>query len=311
MTNLSLQETLNYYQSTYQIVKKLENAVIQKGFQLIAPSFLENYNRFSGTNRKINQTQMVKLIDSEGNIKVLRPDVTTAIINRLMPKWDNGRSSKVFYNETVFLNTKQGIEEQKQFGVEYLGDADDAVDIEVINLVIELFNTYTLDYQIEVSDASLLKALFDSTCLDDAQLETLKSIIYHKNTFALKQFIEQYLQAYPYKPFISALFEFQGSYEKIRAQLNNLSLPKGVKECFDHLKIYSDKVQSNKITFDLSMLSELDYYHGVIFKGYLQNIPYTVLNGGRYNTASMGYKKNISAMGFSLLLDVFTKEVLK
>ncbi len=310
MTNLSVQDTLNYYQNKYQIIKKLENLVIQKGYQMIEPNFLENYDRFSEKHRRINKANMIKLIDNEGVVKVLRPDVTTSIISSLIPKWDNGMTLKVFYNETIFSQTSQGINEQKQFGVEYIGAESETVDLNVIQLVIKLFDAYALPYQVEVSDATILNVLFESVSLETELIDELKRILYQKNQYALKHFVNTYLNDYAYKDFLLMLTRLQGSFKHIQEKLYTVALPETIKNSINRLKVYGDALSNTQLTFDLSMVSEFDYYNGIIFKGYLPSIPTPVLSGGRYDTLSMGYKKAVPAIGFSLALDDLIKEVM-
>ena len=50
-----------------------------------------------------------------------------------------------------------------------------------------------------------------------------------------------------------------------------------------------------KITIDLGIVNKLDYYTGVVMKGYLQGYGDAVLSGGRYNKllAEFGYDVQI------------------
>ena len=57
----------------------------------------------------------------------------------------------------------------------------------------------------------------------------------------------------------------------------------------------------------MSMVPRVNYYSGIIFKGYVNEIGSTVLRGGRYDNLLDEFSKSMPAIGFSvdtnLLLD--------
>ena len=48
----------------------------------------------------------------------------------------------------------------------------------------------------------------------------------------------------------------------------------------------------------------MNYYNGFVFKGFLQNIPESVLSGGRYDSLMKKMGKNSGAVGFAVYLDL-------
>ena len=57
------------------------------------------------------------------------------------------------------------------------------------------------------------------------------------------------------------------------------------------------------IHFDLSMIPDLDYYDGIIFKGYYSSSPKKIISGGRYDSLTEKFRKKVSAIGFSINMD--------
>ena len=51
------------------------------------------------------------------------------------------------------------------------------------------------------------------------------------------------------------------------------------------------------------MITELDYYDGVIFKGYYPNSFKEIIKGGRYDSFTEYFGEKVSAIGFSVELD--------
>ena len=50
----------------------------------------------------------------------------------------------------------------------------------------------------------------------------------------------------------------------------------------------------------MSMVPRVNYYSGIIFKGYVSGIGSTVLRGGRYNRLLENFGRKTSAIGFSV-----------
>ena len=57
------------------------------------------------------------------------------------------------------------------------------------------------------------------------------------------------------------------------------------------------------------MVPRANYYTGIIFKGYLNGIGDTVLNGGRYDSLIGAYGRNLDAIGFSVNIDLLTEGI--
>ena len=54
---------------------------------------------------------------------------------------------------------------------------------------------------------------------------------------------------------------------------------------------------------DFSLVSDSNYYNGIIFKGYLEGVPDRVLSGGRYDRLMEKMGKRAKAIGFAVYLD--------
>ena len=80
-----------------------------------------------------------------------------------------------------------------------------------------------------------------------------------------------------------------------------------VKKALDELKTVFGFLNENgyrhNVRLDFSIVSDMNYYSGIVFKGYVEGIPDSVLSGGRYDSllAKMGCKKG--ALGFAVYLD--------
>ena len=48
--------------------------------------------------------------------------------------------------------------------------------------------------------------------------------------------------------------------------------------------------------FDLSMVSKLDYYDGIMLKGYYKSLYKEILSGGRYDSLTKSFGKRVPAI---------------
>ena len=58
------------------------------------------------------------------------------------------------------------------------------------------------------------------------------------------------------------------------------------------------------IRFDFSVGNDMRYYSGVVFRGYLEGIPASVLSGGQYDKLPRKMGRNARAIGFAVYLDL-------
>lgn len=315
MTKLTLDDTLKFYQKKYLLKKRLEDKVTKEGFIMVEPAYFEDYDRFVKMNKRIKKDSMVQVLSNDGNLLILRPDATTSIIKELMPKWRDNSQLKIFYDATTFTKNQSGlIEEKQQFGTEILGGNIKESDRVIFNLALESLKTFKLNFIIEVSNSKFLNGLLSALGLNDSLEQALKEIIYYKNTFELDRFInEQSIDPY-YKELLKNLFTLQGSLEEIDLALNKYPLNKLMIEGLNELKALRENLLEDdlntSIRFDLSLLSKYDYYNGLTFKGYIQNVATPILNGGRYDPLTKLFGLNIEAIGFSINTTDLIKEAI-
>ena len=54
---------------------------------------------------------------------------------------------------------------------------------------------------------------------------------------------------------------------------------------------------------DASVLDDMKYYNGVVFKGFLRGVPASVLSGGQYDRLMTRMHRDSRAIGFAVYLD--------
>lgn len=117
---------------------------------------------------------MVKTIDTDGRVLVLRPDVTMPLVEtaaREFPRPD--QLLKFGYVSTVFreyFGRSTYGKDFQQGGIEILGDASPECDGEVIVTAVEMLKAVGVEHiRIDIGTAAYTKALFDGLALEEEE----------------------------------------------------------------------------------------------------------------------------------------------
>jgi len=235
-------------------------------------------------------------------------------MNLIIPIWSNGNALKIYYVSSTFRQNKnESIVETKQFGVEYLGGKVEA-DHELIYLILSIFNKLNLDFVLEIGHQKFINALFKELNLSETKEVQLKTIINDKNQFELNKFLKTENITDDCKKLLNKIFKLEGSLDRITEMLDSITLNADMIDALEELRVIKNYLETekllNSVTFDLSSLSNYDYYNGVTFKGYIKKVAYAILSGGRYDMLTKEFGKDVPAIGFSIDLNEVLKEVL-
>ncbi len=308
MQYLKINDEIESYKKRFELKRKIEDMFIKEGYTYIEPSAFESLEDYRDFHRFIKKEAMVKVINGGSDILVLRPDNTSNIIKNLMPRWEENLRLKLFYNSTVYrssVNSK--IKEVKQMGVEYLGESAINADCEILGLALKILKEFNSGFLLEISNSKYVDGLFEEINIEDRKKEDLKDLISKKNKFELFNFIETIELTKAVKECLKNLLSMQGDIFKIAEKARGLFLNEKMQKAIDELlflkKFIDNEDYSKYVYFDLSLITELSYYDGIIFKGYFPNSFKDIISGGRYDSFTIDFGKKIPAIGFSIYLN--------
>ena len=69
----------------------------------------------------------------------------------------------------------------------------------------------------------------------------------------------------------------------------------------------SESGDVGRIMLDFSTVTDMSYYNGIIFKGFVNGIPDSILSGGRYDSLMKKMGKRSGAIGFAVYLDMLDR----
>lgn len=282
----------------------------ERGFSEISTPETEYYDLFVQSGNPIPQEDFLKIVDRSGKILVLRPDCTVPIARVAATKLKSlPLPQRLYYNETVFRSGQAhrgGSSEIAQCGVEFIGAAGQEADVEIIALAAEALKAVSSHpFHIEIGYVGLFRTLAEELGLDAAQTEQMRRLIESKQFTALGDFLSPY-QGHNACGALSKLSRLFGGAEVLeeaealigpRTELTSLKAlhqslqKKGLEDC---------------IRFDLGLVNRIDYYTGVVFRGYVEGAGAPVLSGGRYDQLVEKFGRPAAAIGFSVDADAVT-----
>ncbi len=292
-----------------------EQAIIREmkkyGFlQINAPSF-EYFDIFNYERGTVPSKDMFRFIDRDGETLVLRPDMTPQIA-RCIAKYHKSEKLPVrlFYHGNTFVNNSsyQGkLREITQIGAELVNIGSAAADAEMIALMIDCIKSIGIgEFQIEVGNAGFFRSLTDEAGFTEDETDELRTLIEAKNLCGVEELLsdknisenlkELFLQLplqFGSSDFIKDLMEHtenEGAVEALK-RLNQI---------FEILKEYG---KESYVSFDLGMLSQYDYYTGVVFKAYTHKTGEPIAAGGRYDKLLAQFGKPAQAIGIAIYTD--------
>ena len=109
---------------------------------------------------------------------------------------------------------------------------------------------------------------------------------------------------------LKKLIQTYGNCEKVIPVLNEIfpnEKPDAVNELINIVSALEEKGYGNKIKIDFSVLNDMNYYSGIVFRGFINGIPTGILSGGQYDHLMKKMKKKSGAIGFAVYLDMLER----
>lgn len=286
---------------------KISQIFSQWGYrEIIIPTF-EFYEILSQGSGLIMKKEMIKFFDREGNIVVLRPEMTKSIARLVSTKMQlEPRPLRLYYIGNVFrYDNKVG--SQKEFcqaGVELIGINNNKSDAEIIALAVEcLKNSGLKNFCIDINHVNFFNGIMESIKVKEERKQEIKNAILNKDFVLLEKILSFEDIKDREKEFILKIPTLRGGKEiLIEAEKmvdNKLSLSalKEIKEVYNLLRDYG---LEEYILIDLGIIRNYDYYTGIIFEGYTDYLGFPVCGGGRYDNLCSKFGENLPSTGFAI-----------
>lgn len=297
----------------------IHNVFRSYGYQDIKTPSFEFFDVFNKDRGSVAANNMYKFFDRDNNTMVMRPDITPGIARCAAKYYENEASPlRLCYLGNTFINSSkyQGrLKENTQAGCELIGDSSDRADAEMIALLIEsILSTGLKEFQVEVGHVGFFDGIAAEAGLSDEAVSAMKEIIRNKNLFSIETLLDKENVADEYKDVFFRLPQMFGDASILddaagmTANLTALNAINHLKRVYELLTVYGFE---KYVTFDLGVLSELDYYTGVIFKAYTYEVGEPIANGGRYDSLIGQFGSDKASIGFGITVDFLHLAIMR
>ncbi len=292
--------------------KKETEAKLRKLFSLHGYSEIETpsieYLDVYTDNDFVDAQNLYKLCDQKGRLICLRSDgtVPAARMAATILK-DQKPPVRLSYIENMFRFNQVGGGKQSEFtqaGVELMGVNGSESDSEVIALAIKSALEIGIeDLQISIGQVKLFSGLMKQLNIDDWTANRIRDAISQKNVVSIEKISQECGLSDFDKETILMISEAQGTYDVIdafRSRITNEEATKALDNVQEILDILDDYGYLKYVSVDLGMLSNLEYYTGMIFKGFTYEVGFAIIGGGRYDKTTEVFGKKMESVGFAI-----------
>jgi ATP phosphoribosyltransferase regulatory subunit len=308
---LGMRDTLPFL---YEIKKRVRQAMIREietwGYELIETPTLEYYETV-GAVSAIDDHQLFKLLDQQGHTLVLRPDMTAPIARLAASRlYKEGNPLRLAYNANVFrAQQREGGRpaEFEQIGVECIGDGTVAADAEVISVMIAALKQAGLQhFTVTVGHIGYVNALFLEIVGNEERASVLRRFLYEKNYVGYREHVKSLPLSSIDQKRLLQLLHLRGN-DMTMEEAKELVHSEEGKRAVDELCELANALQlygvDDVVKIDMTLVSHMSYYTGILFEVYAEHVGFPIGNGGRYDELLEKFSRKAPATGFGIRVD--------
>ena len=277
----------------------------QMGYLPYKVNQFEEYDLYMQNKRFLASEHVLSFSDMDGKLMALKPDVTLSIIKNTQ---DDGDTRKLCYAERVYRVPRgaQGFKEIMQTGLEVIGTLDAYAMGEVLMLAAESLAAISDRWALDIADLGIVSGILSQTEMTDSQQAQVLSLISDKNLHGLNELCREMDVDSKTAGLLGNLVTVYGPLEKTLPLYESMELPQACAGALKDLKALCGMMQAygiGGVNLDFSVVNDMNYYNGLIFSGFIDGIPQSVLSGGRYDLLMKKMGRRAQAMGFAVYLD--------
>ncbi len=283
---------------------RLRELYRRHGYMPYRMSKFESYDLYVRNKRFLLSDNILTFTDTNGQLMALKPDVTLSIIKNTRDPAEG--LQKVYYNEHVYRAAPgSGYREIMQTGLECIGRLDTLAIGEVVALAAESLAVIHDNYILDLSHMGFVAGLLEDL-EEDASSELLTEIS-RKNVAAIHAICASRGLPADLAEKASILARLYGTPDEVLPQLSSLSRGQRMDDALAELtqlcRLMASRGLDHHLRLDFSVVNDMGYYNGVIFRGYLPGLASGVLAGGQYDHLLRRMGKTGGAIGFAVYLD--------
>ena len=269
-------------------------------------SKFEAYDLYAANKDFLVGEGVITFTDTDGKLLALKPDVTLSIIKN----GNDNETQKVYYHENVYRisgETKQ-FKEIPQVGVECIGKLGVYDIYETLYLAAESLRAISENFVLDISHIGILAAVLDEISLDERFNREVMRLLGEKNLHETKALCVSHGVAPKLIEKLLTIVKSYGAMRSVLEQLAPLCENGAARTAYEELSVLCSLIEKSgfgdKVRFDFSVINDMKYYNGIVFKGFIDGVCEGVLSGGQYDKLLARMGRKVGAIGFAVYLDL-------
>ena len=267
------------------------------GYAQFKMSKFETYEFYLRNKEFLVSEGIITFTDTDGTLMALKPDVTLSIVKNFR---DGQGTQKVCYNENVYRISGAGgtFREIMQTGLECIGDVGICEIGEVLLLAAKSLQMISQHFVLDISHLDLVSAILSPMELTQEQIAAVFQCLSEKNEDALKRLLPDGRAAE-----LLRMMHMSGPLSAVLAEIEQSWDAPAVCQLQILDAMFRQAGLSDHVYLDFSIVNDMNYYNGLVFRGYVEGIPAEVLSGGQYDRLMDRMNKCAKGIGFAVYLD--------
>ena len=268
----------------------------------------EEYDLYVRNKDFLVSQEVITFADHNGRLLALKPDVTLSIIKNA--PGEPGAVQKLYYNESVYRMDKgtHTFREIMQAGLECVGDLGEYEIAETVLLAVKSLQLLGNRFVLNLSHMGLVSAVLSGSGLSEDAAREAAEYLQQKSIHSIAALCQRHGVS---GEKLMLLAQLRGSAAEVIPALSNTLTTADELRALEQLRGICEALAvdgyKDAVQVDFSVGSDLKYYSGVVFRGYLEGIPQSILSGGQYDLLLKRMGKKGKAIGFAVNVDLLQR----
>lgn len=271
----------------------------------------EEYDFYSRNKDFLVSDGVITFTDTNGKLMALKPDVTLSIVKN--DREHHGGIRKLYYDENVYRVSKGSsmFREIKQTGLECIGDVDAYHVGEVLLLAAKSLQAVSEDFVLVVSELAILSSFVGAVSDNPDIRDAIMKCVGEKNLHGIDSICAQNGISPERAAPLRELLSLYGPAQRVLSQISGIpgapDVSAQIARLHEILGIFSASSVGDRVQIDFSVTGDLNYYNGIIFKGFVAGVASALLSGGQYDRLMEKLGRHSRAVGFAVYLDMLER----
>lgn len=259
----------------------------------------------------LKEEDLYKLTDSKGRLLCARYDGTIPAARYAATLAKDKLPLRLSYIENMYRFNQTGGGKQSEFtqaGAELMGITGSDSDAEVIAMAIRsALEIGVTDLQVSIGQTGLFEGAVSQTGLDEETALVIRDAITAKDSVTIERVSKEKGLTDDNRDMFLMFAQPTGDAD-ILDQMKGFFTDPIAKEALQNLEEILEALEDygyqKYVSIDPGLLGSVDYYTGVVFKGYTYEVGFPIIGGGRYDRTVGVFGREMECVGFSFGLSL-------